>query len=201
MLSMLLQFLWNRKSKLSLSISGLVMLLSASKGTTAIMDGLHVLMDNDSPQSFWKRRFHGMLCFLAIFCALAPITVLAFFQERLAQRLPQVQMLFSFVFFSGILSMLFYLLPYNRIRFRFCFLGGCFSSLGWIVSSRLFTLYVRWFSGSYQIYGGLGVFMMGGIWMYICISLLLYGGLLAVLCAYDAYHPLKIVIQTFRACS
>lgn len=110
-------------------------------------------------------------------------------------------MLFSFVFFSGILSMLFYLLPYNRIRFRFCFLGGCFSSLGWIVSSRLFTLYVRWFSVSYQIYGGLGVFMMGGIWMYICISLLLYGGLLAVLCAYDAYHPLKIVIQAFRACS
>lgn len=200
-LSRLLQYLWRRRSTLSLSLSGIIMLWSASKGTTAITDGLYMLMDKALPCSFWKRRFRGAVCFLVMLCALVPITAFVFLQDRLAQRLPQVQLLFSFILLSSIFSLLFYFLPKKRIPFHFCYLGGCFSSFGWIGTSWLFTLYIRCFSGTSRLYGGLGIFVIGGVWMHICVLVLLYGGLLAALCESGTYHPLKIIIQTFRHCS
>ena len=67
---------------------------------------------------------------------------------------------------------------YVRIPLLRALPGAAGASLGWLVFSSLFSVYVQHF-GSYSVfYGSLAGIAMAMLWLYVCMSILFYGGVL-----------------------
>ncbi|MNN58498.1 hypothetical protein D3C81_1735470 [compost metagenome] len=54
--------------------------------------------------------------------------------------------------------------------------GAMFSTIGWIITSILFSIYVNQFSDFTKTYGSLGGVMILLIWLYISSIIILAGG-------------------------
>ncbi len=54
--------------------------------------------------------------------------------------------------------------------------GALISSLGWLVFSHLFSLYLDYFGDQTQIYGTVYTAALGMLWLYFCISIVFFGG-------------------------
>ena len=68
--------------------------------------------------------------------------------------------------------------PNRRIPLLRALPGAAGASLGWLVFSSLFSVYVQHF-GSYSVfYGSLAGIAMAMLWLYVCMSILFYGGVL-----------------------
>ena len=57
-------------------------------------------------------------------------------------------------------------------------IGGVLASLGWLVFSDLFSIYMENFSNYANIYGSVSAVALGMLWLYCCMSILFYGGAL-----------------------
>ncbi len=67
---------------------------------------------------------------------------------------------------------------YPRVSLLRALPGAAGASLGWLVFSSLFSVYVQHF-GSYSVfYGSLAGIAMAMLWLYVCMSILFYGGVL-----------------------
>lgn len=53
--------------------------------------------------------------------------------------------------------------------------GAVFSSLGWILFSYFYSLYIKWFPRSSYVYGSLAAVVFFLLWLYFCMSILLWG--------------------------
>ena len=68
--------------------------------------------------------------------------------------------------------------PNRRIPLLRALPGAAGASLGWLGFSSLFSVYVQHF-GSYSVfYGSLAGIAMAMLWLYVCMSILFYGGVL-----------------------
>ena len=68
--------------------------------------------------------------------------------------------------------------PNRRIPLLRALPGAAGASLGGLVFSSLFSVYVQHF-GSYSVfYGSLAGIAMAMLWLYVCMSILFYGGVL-----------------------
>ena len=56
--------------------------------------------------------------------------------------------------------------------------GAVLAAVGWLIFSKLFSLYVSYFSNYSNIYGSVYAIALGMLWLYICLSILFYGGAL-----------------------
>ena len=56
--------------------------------------------------------------------------------------------------------------------------GGVLSSLGWLVFSDIYSIYVENFSKYSTIYGSVYGIAITMLWLYCCMSILFYGGAL-----------------------
>ena len=79
---------------------------------------------------------------------------------------------------SGIFTAMFMALPNKRNRFVDSLPGGVLASLGWLVFSDLFSIYMENFSNYANIYGSVSAVALGMLWLYCCMSILFYGGAL-----------------------
>lgn len=167
----LLKLLWNKQTLWSISLSGILTLWSASKGTMALLDGMERVMEVRPCPRLWQRQLRGVVTFLILLAALIPISGALIFRDWLFRGKPRFQVLFSVLLLSI----------------------GC----GWIVLSWGFAIYVRWFSRQVQIYGFLGLGLMAMIWLRSCLLLLLYGIRFSVLVEYGDYHPFRYLRAFF----
>ena len=79
---------------------------------------------------------------------------------------------------SLIFTLMFMVLPNQRNRFVASLPGGILSSIGWLVFSDLFSIYVENFNSYSNIYGSVYAVALGMLWLYCCLSILFYGGAL-----------------------
>lgn len=75
-------------------------------------------------------------------------------------------------------TLMFMALPNRRNGFRESLPGGLFSSLGWLVFSEGFSVYVKHFPSYANIYGSVYTVALSMLWLYFCMSILFYGGAL-----------------------
>jgi membrane protein len=52
------------------------------------------------------------------------------------------------------------------------------ASSGWLIFSHLFSIYVENFSNYATVYGSVYAMAVSMLWLYFCISIVFYGGLL-----------------------
>ena len=63
-------------------------------------------------------------------------------------------------------------------EFRHSLPGAVFAALGWMIFTRLYSVYVEHFAGLSNVYGSVYAVALSMLWLYCCISIVFYGGTL-----------------------
>jgi membrane protein len=79
---------------------------------------------------------------------------------------------------TGLFSAMYMALPNRHNTFRDSVPGAVLASLGWLVFSDLYSVYVRYFTAYANIYGSVYAVALSMLWLYCCLSIVFYGGAL-----------------------
>ena len=175
-----------------ISVSVLATLWSASRGMYGLLSGLWAVQEKPRAHRYWKDRLISMLYTLFFLLAMVTILMLHVFGSAILDFLrmttiPAVMAVMDMVdlrFFlllflqTALFSMVYAWLPGRSNRLSQCIPGALVASLGWMIYSKLFTLYVVHFTKFSNIFGSIYAMASGKLWLYFCTCLLFYGAAL-----------------------
>ena len=172
------------------SLSALTGLWSASRGVYGLLTGLNAIYQvPESRGYFYTRGISMFYTFLFLLMLLATLA-LNVFGTTLLQSLPVnnltlLQFLWEIVDYRFLLMLLLQTglftamsLPNSRNTFRDSLPGALLSSVGWLIFSDLYSIYVENFSGYANVYGSVYAVALSMLWLYFCLSIVFYGGAL-----------------------
>lgn len=174
------------------SLSAVTALWSASRGIYGLITGLNTIYRVNEHRSFLQVRLLSVLYTFAFLLVLLLTLVLHVFGTGLLEWMAGSSLPF-FRFLSGVVDLRFFLLVFlqtalfaamfmalpNRKNTLADSLPGAFlASIGWLVFSHIFSLYVEYFPTYSRIYGSVYAVALSMLWMYCCISIVFYGGIL-----------------------
>ena len=174
------------------SLSAATALWSASRGIYGLITGLNTIYQVTEHRSFLQVRLLSVLYTFAFLLVLLLTLVLHVFGTGLLELMAGSSIPF-FRFLSGVVDLRFFLLVFlqtalfsamfmalpNRKNSLGDSLPGAFlASIGWLVFSHLFSLYVEFFPTYSRIYGSVYAVALSMLWLYCCISIVFYGGVL-----------------------
>lgn len=175
-----------------ISVSLLTGLWSASRGVYGLLTGLNAIYYVEENRGYFYTRAISMVYTVLFLLMLLATLVLNVFGTTLLQRLhlenlTLLQFLWDLVDWrfllmlllqTGLFSAMFMALPNRRNTFRESLPGAILASVGWLVFSNLYSVYVRNFSGYANIYGSVYAVALSMLWLYCCMSIVFYGGAL-----------------------
>jgi len=178
-------------------ISALVTLFSASTGVFAILKGLWTL--HGYPKNGKAVRYRLIaIAYTVVILMLAILAVGTDFTANVALRLIYSNPYLSFLtkFTDHIVRVLkyfqiitltgsflvvtsLYMFPFERkARIRDQIPGALFTSLCWMLASKIFSFYINYFWKSSVIYGSLTAVILISFWVYLLMSILFLGAAL-----------------------
>ena len=176
-----------------LGISALAALWSASRGIHGLLTGLNRIYGVHEDRGWLYTRLISV-AYTFVFLLLVVVTlVFQVFGESLSDRLwlghhPLVDLLVDMVdwrsvwlFVAQVLvfDLIYMVLPNRRNRFLRSLPGAVLTALGWQAFSHVFSLYVDHMLDRYtNIYGSVYTVAIGLLWVYCCMCILLFGGLI-----------------------
>ena len=183
---------WQHSSGPVVGLSAVTALWSASRGVYGLLTGLNAVYGAEENRGYFRTRAISMVYTFAFFLVLLLTLVLHVFGNSLITVLTMIDdpllifltdlldlRIFLLLFVqTGIFTLMFMVLPNQRNRFRDSLPGALVSSLGWLVFSEGFSLYVKHFSGLFHVYGSVYTIALSMLWLYCCMSILFYGGAL-----------------------
>ena len=170
------------------SLSVLTGLWSASRGVYGLLTGLNAIYGVTENRGYvYTRAISVFYTFLFLLMLLATL-VLNVFGTTLLQWLPfdsgflwdvvDWRFLLMLLLQTGLFTAMFMALPNQRNTFRQSLPGALLASVGWLVFSDLYSIYVENFSGYANIYGSVYAVALSMLWLYFCVSIVFYGGAL-----------------------
>ncbi len=174
------------------SLSAVTALWSASLGMHGMLNGLNTIYRVAENRGYWYTRAMSILYTLAFFVVLLLTLVLHVFGKTAQRWLFGLNTPF-FDMIAELLNMRFFLLlivqtllftamymflPNGRNKLLESLPGALFSSIGWLLLSQLFSIYVENFDAYANIYGSVYAVALCMLWLYLCICILFYGGAL-----------------------
>lgn len=173
-------------------VAAITALWSASRGVYGLLQGLNAIYDVSENRSYFYTRAISVVYMFLFLMVLLLTLFLHVFGGTLLNMLTMVDNpvviflvdLIDFRFFlllvlqSVIFTAMFMTLPNKRNRFLDSLPGGVLASLGWLVFSDLYSIYVENFSSYANIYGSVYAIALSMLWLYCCMSILFYGGAL-----------------------
>ena len=173
-----------------LSLGLIASLWSASSGVASLMDALHIAYDVEETRPFWKRRLKAIALTLAMAVLVAGGAFLIMIGDRLdgwAKSWLKVSSLLAFVssvigYLAGIgflflgIEALYYFAPDIPPERRYVKPGALFATIGIVIGSLLFSIYVRLGPSASATYGSLGAVITLMLWLYLLGLMLLIGG-------------------------
>lgn len=194
---------YRHSSGMVVSISVVAALYSASRGMFGVRNGLHAVFGIAPKRNYWRKRGISM-AYTAVFLLGLVMTLmihvfstalLDFLQMSTSPALLTLMRLINFrsVLLLGLLTALFTAmyawLPARRGRLRHSLPGAAAAATGWLVFTKLFSVYVEYFSTYTNIYGSVYALALGMLWLYFCICIFFYGGALNVFLSQYRRHP------------
>ena len=183
---------YNSTTGTVISISAITALWSASRGVHGLVTGLNSIYGVTEDRSYVYTRLVSVLYTFLFLVVLLLTLVLHVFGTTLIQYLPIGESpLLSFL--EGIVDLRFFVLlfvqtvlftgmfmvlPNKRNKLSDSFPGAVLSSIGWLVFSDLFSIYVENFTQYANIYGSVYAVALSMLWLYCCVSIVFYGGAL-----------------------
>ena len=175
-----------------ISLSAITGLWSASRGVYGLLTGLNAIYGVEEDRGYLYTRGVSVFYTFLFLLMLLVTLVLNVFGTTLLQWLPlenftlaaflwnivDWRFLLMLLLQTGLFSAMFMALPNKETTFRQSLPGAVLASVGWLVFSDLFSLYVENFSGYANIFGSVYAVALCMLWLYFCISIVFYGGAL-----------------------
>jgi membrane protein len=175
-------------SSAMVGLSAVGALWSASRGIYSLITGLNRIYDVQEDRGYFRTRLMGMAYTVAFLAVLLVTLVVGVFGEWLLALLPatglgmllseaaNMRFLLMLLLQTGLFTAMFMALPNRKNSFSESFPGAVLASVGWLGFSRLYSYYVTHFTGYAGIYGSVYSVAVSLLWLYFCISILFYGG-------------------------
>lgn len=178
-------------SKAVISLSALAALWSAGRGIYGLLSGLNAVYGVEEHRGWLKTRLMSMFyTFLFLLVLLLTLALHVFGSTLLrllrssARVMPiwleliDLRFMLLVVAQTLLFSAMFMYLPGRKNGFRESLPGALLGSLGWMGASTLFSVYVEHFSRYTNVYGSVYAVALAMLWLYVCVSILFYGGAL-----------------------
>lgn len=172
-----------------LSLSAVFAVWSSSRGVYSLIRGINKVYCAEETRTYFVLRLRSALDTVLLLLALIATLILHLFGKQLGMKLSdrgltflaslfQANHLFIFFVLTMLFTAFYMWFPNRRQHFLDALPGAAATALGWIVFSALFTFYVSK-SGGYSIYyGSLSVIALTMLWLYVCMCIFFYGGIL-----------------------
>lgn len=177
-------------NKSYISVSIIVLILSASSGSVGIIKGINKAYGCNINRNFLRRRIKGILFTFSLILALQLSFVFIIAGRQLILLLQSISILTNFFVliiqilryvlpvasFILIFSLSYKFLPYEKVSLKSVLPGAIFSTFGWILGSLIFSFYMSQKTKYYNnIYGNLSGFFILLIWIYLSSFIFLLG--------------------------
>ena len=188
----LLNGMFASSSTTLVSVSALAALWAASRGVFGILVGLNRIYGVQEDRGYVFTRLLSLVyTFLFLLVLLLTLALHVFGQTILAQ-IPESDNLAFRLLLDVISSRFLLLLCLQTALFTAMFMflpnrhnkllpslpGALFASLGWLLFSDFFSIYVEHFSNYSTVYGSLSAIALAMLWLYTCVAIVFYGGAL-----------------------
>jgi len=173
-----------------LSLSAVAALWSASRGMYSFVMGLNAIYDVKEDRGYIRTRLISVGYTFAFLVVLILTLVLHVFGGdllRFLENLPIPAFLLSLldmrvfvllILQTALFCAMFVVLPNERNRPGESLPGALLASIGWQVFTNVYSVYSQKFTAYASIYGSVYVVALGMLWLYFCICIVFYGGVL-----------------------
>ena len=164
----------------------------SSKAFYALIQGLNSMFGAKENRNFLLLRFYSII-YSVFFAILIIATLMIFvFGNKILHYLnhffPVItstlfdilafKTLIGFILLFLLFLLLYRILPNCSYRFRELIPGSVFASAGWLLFSFFYSIYINNFSNYASFYGAMTAIALLMVWLYTCMYLLLFGGIL-----------------------
>lgn len=173
-------------------LSAVTTLWSSSRGIYGLLIGLNAVYDVSENRGYIYTRSISVVYALAFYVVILLTLVLHVFGNSLMNLLLGIdnavviflldiidlRFFFLLIVQTLLFTIMYMALPSGRNGFFRSLPGGILASIGWLVFSDIYSIYVTHFSNYANIYGSVYAVAIAMLWLYCCMSILLYGGAL-----------------------
>jgi len=172
-----------------LSISAVIALWTASRGMDSIRIGLERVYHERPSKGFLKQQLKSLVSTLILILVLIGNVVFTLFGSAIAEVL-YLTHIFNIVMYLSVPILFVTMCTAFTIIYAFVgkigkeswreriaqhFPGAVFTTLGWMIFSYGYALYIHFFPSASAIYGSLTAVCLIMLWVYICVIILLLG--------------------------
>lgn len=191
LVSRAVQNIYRNSSGTVISISALGALWSASRGIFGLVIGLNAIYGVKESRSAFRTRLVSVGYMFGFLALLLLTLILNVYSHTLMELISskvniawllnwpsELRFLLTFALQIILFTAMYAVFPNEKIKIRHALPGAAFSAVGWLVFSKLYSVYVVHFSSLAGIYDSLYSLALGMLWLYFCISIVFYGGVL-----------------------
>ena len=175
-----------------ISVSAVTALWSSSRGVYGLLTGLNHVYGVREDRGYFYTRLISVVYTFAFLMVLILTLVLHVFGKSIAAwinakdlalvdwmvRVIDIRFLVLLGLQILVFTALYMVLPNRRNRFWSSLPGAAVAAVGWQVFSNLFSIYVQRLNVYSNIYGSVYALALGMLWLYICVTIVLFGGVL-----------------------
>ena len=176
-------------------VSAATVIWSASRGIYGVLTGLNAIYGVAENRGYFYTRLISVVYTMAFLAVLllsmglhifgtGLLEVMARNPHPLARMLKKwidFRVILLFILQTGFFIAMFTVLPNRKNRLKESVPGALLASAGWLVFSRLYSVYVEHFAKLSSVYGSVYAIALSMLWLYCCMSIVFYGGALNVL--------------------
>ncbi|WP_304652282.1 YihY/virulence factor BrkB family protein [uncultured Ligilactobacillus sp.] len=185
-------FLSNGSSGGVASVSGVISVWAASRGINALKKAFNEAFGVGNDQGIFTQRILSFLITIFIGALLViAFIVYSFGQLVLEYFIPifglpldwlttftQLKWPTTLLGIFLIMCLLYLLVPNAKVHLRYLWVGALFSTLGWMLLTQGFSIYVRYFARSVLSYGTIGTFIVLLFWMNYSALVIMVGAVI-----------------------
>ncbi len=198
--------MYSNSSGTIISITAILAIWSASKGIMGLIRGLNFIYHIKEKRNYFIVRFVASVYTIILVAGIAVSLVLLVFGNyflkalepaapfiyRIIYVLSTSKYIYVPIFLTLIFVLLYKIVPYEKLSISYLLPGAVFSSIGWILFSFAFSIYVDHFANSSYMYGSLTTVVLLMLWMYFEIYIVFLG---AEINLYLIERPIDIEIS------
>lgn len=183
---------YDNTSGITLGLSVITTLWSASRGIYGIITGLNAVYEAEENRGYFHVRFLSVIYTFLFLLVLILTLMLHIFGIRLLLLLkkhshPFLRFLMGLVDFrfflllflqTVIFSAMYLVLPNQKNRLADVVPGALLASVGWLIFSNLYSVYVNHFAHLSNVYGSVYAVALSMLWLYFCMAIVFYGAVL-----------------------
>ena len=181
---------YHNSSGALVGLSAVTALWSAGRGIYGLMKGLNAVYGTREDRGYFRIRLISMAYTFVFLLVLLLTLVLHVFGSiflrwlrysgsglvRILAGVVDIRFILLLILQTLIFTLMFMVLPNRRNRFWESVPGAVLASLGWLVFSDGYSIYVEHFAGFAKLYGSVYAVALAMLWLYCCMSIVFYGG-------------------------